>query len=107
MDLLILRVNLVGEFACAIRRVIIYNEYIRGRRKRKYLLKQRAQIIVFVIRRNNDKRFHLSESPDFDVAAAVSKSGRLSGEGKPLASCVDGDCASPCCAKMGVCSLAL
>src|SRR6266566_881473 len=52
VDLRILCMNLVGELAGTIRRVIVNNQNIGSGRKRKYLLKQRAQIIKFVIRRN-------------------------------------------------------
>src|ERR1700730_15922784 len=81
----VLPVNLVGEFARPVRRVVINDQYVRGRRMRSYLLEQRAQVVVFVIRRNNDKRFHFCVSPEFDNAAAVCKSGRLSGASKLLA----------------------
>src|SRR5712692_1091920 len=107
LDLLILCLNLVGKFACSIRRVIVNDQYIRSGRIRIYLLKQWAQILVFVIRRNNDKRFHLSVSPEFDVAAAVCKSGRLSGVSKLPTPSVGGFCSSPCCMKIGVCWVAL
>src|SRR5690348_14729270 len=103
----VLRGNLVGQFARSIRRVIIYNQYIRSGRIREYLIEQRVQIIVFVIRRNDDKRFHVSVSPECDVAATVCKSGWFSGlDGPPLLFFCNA-CSSLCCIKMGVCWVAL
>src|ERR1051326_2532910 len=103
MHLWVLCSHLVSQFARFIRRVIIYDQYIRSGRIREYLLEQRAQILVFVIRRNDDQRFHVSVSPECDVAATVCKSGWLSGlDGSLLFFSCTG-CSSLCCIKMGVC----